>query len=102
MTYSLGLSFTRFFNKFSHDRQEKKNDKSTVQKFEYLESERCFFGKLKAVVARRCSVRKSVLRNFAKFTGKHLCQSLFLIKLQVLGLRPATLLKRDSGTCVFL
>ena len=26
---------------------------------------------------RRCSVRKVVLRNFAKFTGKHLCQSLF-------------------------
>ena len=25
----------------------------------------------------RCSVRKRVLRNFAKFTGKHLCQSLF-------------------------
>ena len=25
----------------------------------------------------RCSVRKGVLRNFAKFTGKHLCQSLF-------------------------
>ena len=25
----------------------------------------------------RCSVRKSVLRNFAKFTGKHLWQSLF-------------------------
>ena len=23
----------------------------------------------------RCSVRKGVLRNFAKFTGKHLCQS---------------------------
>ena len=29
-----------------------------------------------------CSVRKGVLRNFAKFTEKHLCQSLFLIKLQ--------------------
>ena len=28
---------------------------------------------------RRCSVKKGVLRNF---TGKHLCQSLFLIKLQ--------------------
>ena len=27
---------------------------------------------------RRCSLRKGVLRNFAKFTGKHLCQSLFL------------------------
>ena len=27
-----------------------------------------------------CSVRICVLRNFAKFTGKHLCQSLFLNK----------------------
>ena len=26
---------------------------------------------------RKCSVRKDVLRNFAKFTGKHLCKSLF-------------------------
>ena len=25
----------------------------------------------------RCSVRKGVLRNFTKFAGKHLCQSLF-------------------------
>ena len=33
----------------------------------------------------RCSVKKSVLRNFAKFTGKHLCQRLFLNK--VAGLR---------------
>ena len=31
---------------------------------------------------RRCSVRKGVGRTFTKFTGKHLCQSLFLIKLQ--------------------
>ena len=35
---------------------------------------------------------KAVLRNFAKFTGKHLCHSLFLNK--VVGLRPATLLKK--------
>ena len=34
--------------------------------------------------------KKGVLRNFAKFTGKHLCQSLFLNK--VPGLGPATLL----------
>ena len=27
-----------------------------------------------------CSVRKPVLRNFAKSTGKHLCQSLFIKK----------------------
>ena len=36
--------------------------------------------------------RKGVLRNFAKFTRKHLCQSLFLNK--VVCLRPATLLKK--------
>ena len=36
--------------------------------------------------------RKGALRNFAKFTGKHLYQSLFFDK--VAGLRPATLLKR--------
>ena len=35
---------------------------------------------------------KGVLRNFAKVTGKHLCQSLFLNK--VAGLRRATLLKK--------
>ena len=50
-----------------------------------------------------------VLKNFAKFTGKHLCWSLFLIKFQALyplkicrslflnkvtGPRPATLLKK--------
>ena len=27
-----------------------------------------------------CSIKKGVLRNFAKFTGKHLCQSLFFNK----------------------
>ena len=36
--------------------------------------------------------KKSVLRNFAKFTGKHLRQSLFFDK--VAGLRPVTLLKK--------
>ena len=30
--------------------------------------------------ATRCSVRKGVLRNLARFTGKHLCQSLFFNK----------------------
>ena len=33
----------------------------------------------------KCSVRKGVLINFVKFTGKHLCQSLFFNK--VAGLR---------------
>ena len=34
----------------------------------------------------RCSIKKGVLRNFAKFTGKHLCQSLFLNKVAGLTL----------------
>ena len=42
-------------------------------------------------VAQRCSVKKFVLRNFAEFIGKHLCQSLFFNK--VAGW-PATLLKK--------
>ena len=41
---------------------------------------------------RRCSVKKGVIRNFEKFAGKHLCQSVFFYK--AAGLRPATLLKK--------
>ena len=39
---------------------------------------------------------KGVLKNFAKFTGKPLCHSLFLIKLHVWGLRSASLLKKRN------
>ena len=35
---------------------------------------------------------KTVLRNFVKFTGKHLCQR--LVFNNIAGLRPATLLKK--------
>ena len=38
-----------------------------------------------------------VLKNFAKFTGKHLCQSLFFNKVAIVS--PATLLKRDWHMC---
>ena len=38
-------------------------------------------------VAQRCSVKKVVLRNFAKVTGKHLCQSLFINKVAGWGLQ---------------
>ena len=38
--------------------------------------------------------KKAVLKNFAKFTGIHLCQSLFFNKVANLGLRPATSLKK--------
>ena len=40
-------------------------------------------------------VKKGVLRNFAKFTGKHMFQKLFFYKV-------VTLLKKKSGTGIFL
>ena len=48
----------------------------------------------------RCFVKKGVLKNFTKLTAKYLCWSLFFNK--VAKLRPATLLKRDSNTVIFL
>ena len=55
-------------------------------------------------IHRRYSVRKGVLRNFAKFTGKHRCKSLFFNKVaglsqslffnKVAGISLATLLKK--------
>ena len=44
-------------------------------------------------------IKICVIKSFAIFTGKHLCWSLCLIKLQ--ACRPATLLKGDSYTGVF-
>ena len=45
--------------------------------------------------------KKDVLKEFAKFIGKLLCQSLFYDK--AAGLRPATLfIKRNCGKDVFL
>ena len=49
----------------------------------------------------RCSMKKGVHRNFTKFTGKHLCQSLFFNK--VAGLRPKTcsFIKKETLAQVF-
>ena len=49
--------------------------------------------------AERCSITKGALKNFAKFTGKHLCQSPLFNN--VPGLRPAILLKKETSTQVF-
>ena len=51
----------------------------------------------------RCSrmfFKVNVLKNFAIFSEKHLCKNHFFIKVQTW--KPATLLKRDSNTGVFL
>ena len=49
-------------------------------------------------VVQRCSLKVSVLKNLAKFIGKHLCQSLFFNKVAGLGLYYI----RVSDTGVFL
>ena len=46
-------------------------------------------------VAQRCSVKKRILRNFAKLAGKHLCQCLFKYTV-------AADLLLDSDTVLFL
>ena len=46
----------------------------------------------------RCSVKEGVLGNFAKFTGKHLCQRLFFKK--VAG-QACNFIKKDSLAQVF-
>ena len=49
---------------------------------------------------RRCSLRKAVGKNFAIFSGKHLCWNLFWDETEVKKLqtvRPVILLKRDSN-----
>ena len=48
---------------------------------------------------RRCSVRKGVLRNFAKFTGKHLCQGFLFNK--VAGLVAKQLYWNRTSAWVF-
>ena len=44
---------------------------------------------------------KSVVENFSRFLGKHLCQSLFLNKVQAVE-DLQFYLKKDSAACVFL
>ena len=39
---------------------------------------------LSEAAVQRCSVKRGLLRNFAKFTGKHLCQSHFFNKVAVM------------------
>ena len=49
---------------------------------------------LKFRSSRQVFCKNGVLKNFAKFTGKYICQSLFFNK--IADMRPATLLKRGS------
>ena len=44
----------------------------------------------------RCSMKEGVLSNFAKFTGKHLCQSLFFNKVAGLRSQACNFIKKET------
>ena len=48
-------------------------------------------------VAQRCSVKKVVLRNYAKFTRKHLCQILFFNKVDLINSLNAKVAVKLTG-----
>ena len=58
-----------------------------------------YFSDLLRSSHRRCSIKKGILRNFAKFIGKHCVKVSYLIKLQP---SACFIKKRGSGTGVFL
>ena len=68
--------------------------------FEFAKFFRTSFSEnaFKRLPLKLCSdiLQNSALKNFASFTGKHMCWSLFLIKVQTW--RHANLLKRNSNT----
>ena len=66
----------------------------------YLVHPLTYFQRLIRIVLLSWWTEGPVLKNFAIFAGKHLCRSVFLIKLQ--AFKSTTLLKRDSNTGVFL
>ena len=67
--------------------------------FSYEQSERFLLPFVYRGISWQAIFKIGALKNFAAFTGKHLCWSLILVKL--LAWFGATLLKRDSHTGVF-
>ena len=76
--------------------------KSKTQPVRVIRKDRCMLIEAAPARSSRSKIlfKIGVLKNFAIFTGKHPCWSLFKIKLQ--AWKPATLLKRDSNPVFFL
>ena len=84
------IRFKHYKNSFECKNKEVYRDWVSFSLWSHLNIKRNY---LEYSSHRRCSVKKGVLRNLAKFTGKHLCQRFFFNK--VAGIRPATLLKKS-------
>ena len=59
-----------------------------------------FFGLLIRSSHRRCFIKKDVLKNFTKFKGKHLCQSVFLNEVPGLSLQEHLFLQNTVGRLI--
>ena len=75
-------------------------ESSLTKLFKSNAKNKSHFAFWKILDLRSFAVRKGVLRNFAKFTGKHLCQSFFFNDVSRFSLQLHE--KRGSGTSVFL
>ena len=92
---SLFLTKVTFWWSWTRNMEQKPNQDPIFFSYKKLLHHRCFRS-----THREMCFKKGAHKNFAKFTGKHLCQSSFFNK--VAGLRSATLLKRDAETVLFL
>ena len=78
-----------------------KENKAMTQEILYPKTSKEFYNHIKlwkSIMNRRCSIKKTLLKNFAIFTGKHLRWSIFFNK--DAGLQACNLIKRDSSTGV--
>ena len=86
-TFSLWASLsTKFDFELEFAMQIARQALETKLLSELEEKDETFFTRANATFRsshQRCSVTKGVLGNFAKFTGKHLCQSLFFNKIEL-------------------
>ena len=72
--------YSNLYHNNDHDTKSfhKKNLRSDVRKRNHGKFK--MNRELDRSINRNCSAKKGVLRNFEKFTGKHLCQGLFFHK----------------------
>ena len=92
------INFWRVDQKLIHDQNETKEFSQRLPWIDEFLIWIWFESPLLRNNHRSCSVRKSVLRNFAKFTGKYLCQSLSLNK--VAG-QACNFIKKETLARVF-
>ena len=83
-TYPVQVKVSQAIIPFRFDKQKAE----MINDLEYLQ-----ISKENSNSHRRCSIKTGVLRNFAEFPGKHLCQRLFVNKVE--SARLETLSKKS-------